>query len=238
MSSLDQSIIWEELACNEDLTSLSKAVMNPCKFQVELKQLIDALHRENSKIIEVGCYTGITSLIIDDRFEKTLLDLNKPALNLSEELFLHLNKKGTFVAGDMFRMPFPDNSFDIVFNSGVLEHFNYEERVAAIKEYGRILKQDGAMIVAFPNHYSLPYRIGYRYLNFAKQWPYPQEFKLYDIQSELNEAGLQMIERRVLDKITPMGYVRRVRWLGLPLKCMFRMFGFEGYLTAIIAKKG
>jgi ubiquinone/menaquinone biosynthesis C-methylase UbiE len=238
MSSLDQSTIWEGLACREDLTSLTRAVLHPCEFQVGLKHLIDSLYREHSKVIEVGCFTGITSLLIDDRFDKTLLDLNEPALELSEELFRHFRKKGTFIAGDMFRLPFTDDSFDVVFNSGVLEHFDYNERVAALKECGRILKPAGTMIVAFPNHYSVPYSIGYRYLNFVKQWPYPQEFKLYDVRKEIEEAGLTLIERRVLDNKTPQDYARRVRLFGLPLKYLFRIIGFEGYLTTIIARKG
>jgi SAM-dependent methyltransferase len=235
LSSADQSNIWESLVCREDLTSLSKAVRNPCRFQVELKHLIDALYREQAKIIEVGCFTGITSLLLDDRFDKTLFDLNRPALELSEELFRHFGKAGRFVAGDMFSMPFPEDSFDIVFNSGVLEHFDHQERVAALREYGRILKPGGSLIVAFPNHYSAPYRIGYRYLNFTRQWPYPPEFKLKDLRDELNQAGLQFDGRRTLDDATPLHYARRVGILGLPLKYLFKMIGFEGYLTVISA---
>ena len=237
MSSLNQSDVWEELACREDVASLTNALKNPCDFQLELKHLIDSMYRDHAKIIEVGSFTGLTSFLIDDRFDKTLLDLNKPALELSEKLFQTVQKNGNFVAGDMFSMPFSDNSFDIVFNSGVLEHFDYQERVDALKEYGRILKPDGTMIVAFPNHFCLPYRLGYLYQNWAKQWQYPQEFKLYDMRNEIREAGLQTVERRLMDKKTPLGYVRSVKWLGLPLKYLFRAIGFEGYLTAVVIRK-
>lgn len=49
---------------------------------------------------------------------------------------------------DVIDMPFEDNSFDVVLCTEVLEHLPYPE--LAIKEFSRILKKDGIMILTAP----------------------------------------------------------------------------------------
>jgi SAM-dependent methyltransferase len=80
-----------------------------------------------------------------------------------------LKKIGTFVRGidlcdgtyasvadstvevyDGHIIPFPDNSFDVVFSSNVLEHIAHRE--AFQKEIYRVLKADGYCIHVLPNH--------------------------------------------------------------------------------------
>lgn len=233
----DQALTWEKLALREDLASLIRLAREPYRFQSELAQLLDALYRPGSRVVEVGCFTGITGLLLDDRFDKTMFDLNPQALDLARRLFDYCGKKASFVAGDMFRMPFDEGSFDLVFNSGVLEHFDFGGRVAALKEYGRVLKPGGALVIAFPNHYSVPYRLAYRHLNRTGQWPYPEEFPILDLTGELAAAGLVFQGRSCLDRVTPLHYARRVGPFGLPLKYLFRLIGFEGYLTVVRAQK-
>jgi len=237
MENVNQQTIWEDLIADESLKSLLKTANNPFKFQAELKTIIDSFCREKSKILEVGCSTGITSFILDDRFNKTLLDLNAAAIRLSMELFARFHKKATFVVGDMFKLPLPDESFDIVFNSGVVEHFEYQARVNALKEYARVLKPDGLMLIAFPNHFSKPYRLTYKYLNARNRWPYPKEIALFDMKHELSDAGFRLIERRILDLQTPIDYLNHVKVIGSLLKVFYSVVDYEGYLTSVMALK-
>jgi ubiquinone/menaquinone biosynthesis C-methylase UbiE len=237
MKKATQQIIWEELTADEDLTSQLKIAANPFRFQTELKTIIDSFYRENSRVLEAGCSTGITSLILDDRFDKTLVDLNAAAIRLSQELFGQFKKKATFVVDDMFRLPFPDESFDVVFNSGVLEHFEYHDRVRALREYGRVMKQDGIMLIAFPNHFSKPYKLVYEYLNSRNRWPYPKELALYDLKNELIQSGFKLIERRIIDRRTPINYLNHVKGYGTALKMYYKVVGYEGYLTSVTARK-
>jgi len=151
----EQAKIWEKHIENIQWDSLRKSVDNPAAFQVELKVLIDKYIEEGKRrIIEVGCETGVSSLILSDKFDKTLLDLNPKAIEWSEKLFDVYGKEGHFIVADMFRMPFEDGRFDIVFNAGVIEHFKRKELEKAFKEYGRILAEDGVMIIGFPNQFS------------------------------------------------------------------------------------
>ena len=48
---------------------------------------------------------------------------------------------------DAHSLDFPDNSFDIVFGTGILHHLDFE---VAVKEISRVLKNDGEMVFVEP----------------------------------------------------------------------------------------
>ena len=137
----------------------------------------------------------------------------------------------------MFSMPFEDKQFDILFNAGVIEHFTQEERIKAFKEYSRILKDDGVMFIAFPNHHSLPYRLAYKIRKLLKRWIYPDEFKIYDLEYEIKKNNLILEERLTLSKKSLMGWLSFIP----PLKWLFQVIDifhtFEGYLTVLKIRK-
>jgi len=95
----------------------------------------------------------------------------------------------------------------------------------------------GVMFIAFPNHYSLPYRLAYKIRKLLKKWPYPDEYKIYDLKEEIKNANLILEERIVLSKGSLM------RWLNFapPLKWIFQIidkfYDFEGYLTVLKIRK-
>lgn len=61
------------------------------------------------------------------------------------------NSKDVIVANLLKGIPFPDNSFDVVYHSQVLEHFPKEKARDFIKECFRVLKPDGIIRVVVPD---------------------------------------------------------------------------------------
>ena len=58
------------------------------------------------------------------------------------------NKKTNFLSGSAYSLPFPDNSFDLVVCSEVLEHLHqYKD---AIAEISRVLKTGGSFLASVP----------------------------------------------------------------------------------------
>jgi len=234
---MTQEEIWINHIKNTSVEDVVNEYNSPAIFQKELVELIDKEYSNNKKIIEVGCELGVTSLLLDDRFQKTLLDLNPLAIELTKKAHEELDKKSEYIVADMFNMPIENKEFDIVFNAGVIEHFGDEERTKALTEYSRIMKDGGVMFIAFPNHYSLPYRLAYKIRKLLKKWPYPDEYKIYDLKEEIKNANLILEERIVLSKGSLM------RWLNFapPLKWIFQIidkfYDFEGYLTVLKIRK-
>lgn len=234
MSSVSQGLIWESIVQQINLEQLVNYANKPDEFQVELASLLNTYTVKT--IAEIGCATGVTSLMLKDSFDKTLLDINPGAIELARQLFDSYGKKAEFFVDDMFNMNFSNESFELLFNSGVIEHFSYHERVKALQEYSRVLKPDGVMIIAFPNHYSFLYRIAYLILNWRGRWQYPKEYKIYDLGDELNESGLYLEKRVILAKKTALWYASFNRVFGKLMSVADKIFKFEGYLTVLVIR--
>jgi ubiquinone/menaquinone biosynthesis C-methylase UbiE len=195
---------WEEASAKIDIENLKqylKSFSITDSKRTYHHHLLDEINRyvqPGKRVIEVGGQLGGNVFLVDDRAEKYLLDLDKTAIDRAGQLFEELGKKANFVHADMFDMPFPEKHFDIVFNSGVLEHFSQQERSGALREYARVLKDDGVMILAIPNHYSFWYRAYYIFANCIGKWKIPKEFKILDMLPEIQENHLVLLERKVV----------------------------------------
>lgn len=106
------------------------------------KELIGPLAERRGKALEVGCGRGsLSSYFVDDGWDVTLLDYSESVLKTAREIFENNGLKAKFVQGDANSLDFPDNSFDITYSIGLLEHF--EDVRQPISEQVRVLKPGG-----------------------------------------------------------------------------------------------
>ena len=234
-----QEDIWKENLKYITPQDVLEQYRQPAEFQKELRDYINSIKISNSdrKIIEIGCETGVTSFLLSSKFERYLLDLNPIAINLAEQAAEILNINAKFIVGNMFKMEIKDESFDLIFNAGVIEHFNKMHRIEALIEYKRILKKDGKMIICFPNHYCIPYRIAYKILTLFNKWKYPKEFKIYDLNYECKKAKLEIVERITVSKSTIYDWLKFSPKLYKIIKYIEKFIEYEGYLTIVLIKK-
>ena len=103
---------------------------------------------ENKNVLEIGCGTGI---ILNEVNKFTSLargiDLSPGMLEKAKE------KKLNVQVANATEIPFPDNSFDLVYSFKVLAHIPEIKKV--IEEAVRVAKDDGILILEFYNPYSL-----------------------------------------------------------------------------------
>lgn len=201
------------------------------EWQEELAQRINALSPRES--LEAGSGHGLTSLLIDGRrSRRVLLDREIYPLATAGELFAEQGETAEFVGGDLFSLPFAAGSFDVVFNSGVLEHFGYTGRWNALAEMLRVVRPGGSVLVGLPNHYSYPYRYAYLSRKKRNRWPYPDEHRLYDLAAEAGETGIPVQHTR-----ETVGRKTALHFLPRHQRIFFRLLGlfhpYEGYLTII-----
>lgn len=96
--------------------------------------------------LELGAGRGTISLYLKKQlgFEVTLNDLSSEAMDLARANFALHNETANFVVSDATKLPFPDNSFDLVTSIGLMEHLeNYQP---ILKEAYRVLRKGGCMI--------------------------------------------------------------------------------------------
>jgi SAM-dependent methyltransferase len=95
---------------------------------------------------------------------------------------------GGTVNGDALALPFPDDSFDHIVTSEVLEHIGHVDR--AIAELTRILKPGGRMAVTVPTRW--PERINWALSNEYHDRPggHVRIFHQHELEQKLDAAGL------------------------------------------------
>jgi ubiquinone/menaquinone biosynthesis C-methylase UbiE len=140
---------------------------------------------KNKKILDAGCGEG--------RFSKYFIEEGYPITSMDFSIeYVKMDKKkmprGKFVVGSVTDMPFKSNSFDCIFCVDVLQHVPDLEK--AIKEFRRVLKKGGKLILIDKNKYGLhkkymipkiliqKYRqiVEWRYSGFKERWFSPKKF--------------------------------------------------------------
>jgi len=112
----------------------------------------------------------------------------------------------SFFNGDIFSIPFPDHTFDAVFNEGVVEHFpNYRD---AIREMIRVTKPGGKVIIAVPNWWCLPHTLYKLKVGGKYEHGYEKSFRVPELKSLFKELGLEVIG---IDGFDPVYSIRRLR---------------------------
>lgn len=237
-----QKEIWKKHTSSITVDDINKAVLYPVEFQVEFSKFLSELAEKEvcQKVIEIGCEQGVITMLLDDFLDKHLLDFNEDITSKLEMFTEKYNQSLNVHCQDMFSMTFQNEEFDLIYNAGVIEHYSYDERVSLLKEYSRVLRKDGLMVIAIPNHYSVPYRLAYlfhNYVLFGRFWPWPKELKILDMKNEIEELGLRFVERKVLAKKTAFKFWRPFSLIKLMFEYLDSYFDYEGYLTVIVIRK-
>ena len=104
---------------------------------------------KNYNYLEAGAGLGRFPLLLKN--ELKLKNLNITCLDANETLVKELNQKNLkSITGDLIKLPFKDEEFDIVHCSHVIEHLGYPEITKALDEIFRIAKIKGYVIIRSP----------------------------------------------------------------------------------------
>ncbi len=83
----------------------------------------------------------LTKWILDQGYEFYGVDISKEVVKKAKENFKKVTNVDNFVIGDVRSLPFKDNTFDVVFSYGTIEHIR--ENQEACDEAFRVLKPGG-----------------------------------------------------------------------------------------------
>ena len=128
-------------------------------------------------------------------------------MKISRKLFLQNNLKATFEHASLFDMPFESNKFDLVWNSGVIEHFDKNMQVRALQEMSRVCKIDGIMIILVPCSRAIFYRLGKWFEEKNDRWKWGVETPLssFNVLSKL--SGIK------IEKEFSVGFCEQMRFM-------------------------
>ena len=143
----------------------------------------------NGIYVDCGSGTSQTSVRIDKENRKLVaLDMSFFALRKSDNV-RQIDYK---IGGNIFKLPFRDESIDGVWNHGVLEHFTYDKIDEILIEFKRVLKKGGYMLLIIPPYFSLNgmiRRFVYSIVGFfgTDIDPYPDEVTYFRSKKEAKD---------------------------------------------------
>ena len=97
-------------------------------------------------ILEVGCGRGSMLLKLDSAARRVGIDPSSEALDLARIQ----NQGVTFQVAFAEKLPFEDNTFDLVYSLEVIEHVKEYELM--VSEIERVLKPGGVIFIQTPNY--------------------------------------------------------------------------------------
>lgn len=147
-------------------------------------------------ILNVGC--GLSQILkhLDPCHRYTGVDVDERSLSQCRQRF----PQARFEACGPFELPFPDDQFDVVFATEVIEHVLDPERW--LRELLRVLRPGGRLQVSTPNYgdFVLPLvestflELVARLQGFTRKGIHPTPFSRNSLKFTLEQAGLREVQ--------------------------------------------
>ena len=167
-----------------------------------LEKAIRREFRPGSSLLHAGCGSGQVDTKLQGEMKITALDISKGALSL----YSRNNKNAkAFVHGNIFEMPFQDEEFDGIYNLGVMEHFTDEEIHRILREFHRILKPGGKIVLFWPHARAtsvLVLGLCHKFLRFALK----SDRQLHPPEISLMQSQVQASKLFSASGFQPAGY--------------------------------
>lgn len=183
LTSPNDSAAWEQIYLTP-VTSV-KELSSP------VARAVAELTCPGEVLLEAGCGSASVSAelaTVGRRIE--LCDFSKAILDRAADLFRvsNLSPPRLSVCDLTKPLPWPDRALDVVWSSGVLEHWTDEELVPIVGEMARISRK--CVISLVPYAGCVFYRLGKYLAEHSGQWPYGREIPRRTLRPLFQQAGL------------------------------------------------
>ena len=151
-------------------------------------------------ILEAGSGTADASWRIPKR-KRTFI-----ACDISVHPLLRIKNKNIDIKlqADIFDLPLRNRVLDGIYNVGVMEHFTFDENLKILREFRRVLKPDGVLVLFWPWKYCWVEIMSKIKPLFP---PSPSMFGTFDFNDLVHKTGFEV----VLVRSSPLdGFIHKV----------------------------
>lgn len=161
--------------------------------QEMLENIKKTIEVRGKDILEVGAGMGGDSIYLAKLGAKvTALDFSEKALT---EIAKNAEKEKVIIKtiqANAEKIPYPDNSFDLIFHQGFLEHFH--DPLKMISEQKRILRKDGFLVIDVPQKFTT-YTLKKHLLMLSGKWfaGWEREFSISELENLIEKIGMEKV---------------------------------------------
>lgn len=155
---------------------------------------------QDKLILEAGCGSGRFCVLLGQEFpDSTVIGVDVAANSIAnaQQLAEALGRGNvSFEPASVFSLPYPYNTFDVVFNQGVVALFDPTGAANAIREMVRVTKPGGTVFVSVPNWMCFPHTL-YKWRLERKriryEYGYEKSYTRRELGALLRAGGLRNI---------------------------------------------
>jgi SAM-dependent methyltransferase len=202
------------------------------------------------RILEAGSGTGLVTLSLSKQgAEVVLLDLSGEAVRLSKDLYQREHAREAAVQASIIDLPFRDDSFDVTWNGGVIEHFEAADQTRILGEMLRVTKPGGKVIVIVPSSQARIYAMGKRWADRHGFWQPGYEVPMATLRDIAVDTPGRVVREYRTGLLAELHFLKyffarpgflRLAWCGLVEALSLILFPLNrlpGYLLASVLTK-
>ncbi len=191
---------WEEWSKRYKISALREATAI-----LTVKNTLALLKdKKEGKVLDIGCGFGEIDILLakNSNFEIIGCDISEIAVKSAQNNVLQagLSDRIKIEEGDVYKLNYPDASFDIALSFGYVSAATYQ---GVQKEVSRILKPEGILICDFINCLSF-YKIFNTLKKFVKFNRIPYFITLSKIKREFEKYGLVFEAQKFFNTYPPL----------------------------------
>ncbi|MBF0614620.1 MAG: class I SAM-dependent methyltransferase [Magnetococcales bacterium] len=186
--------VWNDDRNHEDWNYLSHIIHET--VDLVLQREFHA-HQPAVLLAEAGCGSGRISIRLGHSRQAHVIFLDFSAVSV-RHLQTRLHRAampGWVIQGDLFQIPLQDESLDLIWNAGVLEHFVGDRQRAAVAEMLRVLKPEGILVTLNPYAGSVLHTLGKACVEQVTTYPYGEEFPIHTLEHHITALGATLAEQ-------------------------------------------
>lgn len=180
----------------DDFFTYGDKQYNRAEFEKLMKGLLEFYRRDSrlrsaqkmisgKNVLDIGCHLGFFSRILAENGKEVVgIDVLESSINIAKTF--NQVKGVEYKCGDIFNLKFRDNEFDSIVFLETIEHV--QEPVKFLREFFRILKPGGNLVISTPNSVSY-INILHQLLLFTKKG---QNKYIYSLKTEPRNTGTQL----------------------------------------------
>ena len=229
--------LWDKVA----ETYAEEADSSELELGHEIERLLaDIGIKPGASLLEVGCGSGhLSGYLASNGFKTTLMDFSKVAIEKAKAYYKKHNLIGNFILCDMMDLSTEKvEPHDVVWNSGVFEHFDSWQVIDVLKRMENVSAK--FVIILVPNSNSIPYLLFRRRAMENNEWLWGRELLRNSMKHLAEAANLEVLEERYIGHHYSPGHLGYVNSeLGQEYRDMYQQNIIpdnQGYLIALVAR--